>query len=289
MSDEEIYAELFERQRPQLEAVAYRMLGSRADAEDAVQETWLRLARADADGVANLAGWLTTVIGRICIDMLRSRRSRQEEYTGSWLPEPVIEAGDFAQPEREAMLSDSVGLALLIVLDALSPAERLAYVLHDMFGVSFEEIGPIVERSPATARQLASRARRRVRGAGPAPEPDPVAQREVVDAFLAASREGDFEGLLEILDPGVVFRIDAGAGSPLSQPPVHGPRAVAREVIARARFTNFGRAATVNGGPGLVLGPLEAPVGVAGITIVDGRITEINVITDPRKLPRRRG
>src|SRR5436309_593423 len=211
MNSQEWQLEQFEPQRPHLQAVAYRMLGSVSEAEDALQEAWLRLNRADRGDVTNLAGWLTTVVGRVCLDMLRARRSRHEDYVGSWLPEPIVSRDDESNPEEEALLADSVGLALLVILETLSPAERLAFVLHDMFGVSFDEIAPIVDRSPAAARQLASRGRRRVRGAAPVPDPDLARQRRVVDAFLAASRAGDFEALLEVLDPDVVFR--AGAGS----------------------------------------------------------------------------
>src|SRR5438105_11489106 len=202
--------EQFERHRPHLQAVAYRMLGSVSEAEDAVQEAWLRLNRSDADGLANIGGWLTTVVGRVCLDMLRARRSRREDYAGSWLPEPIVTIDPDADPEQEALLADSVGLALLVVLETLTPAERLAFVLHDMFDVPFDELAPIVGRTPAATRQLASRARRRVRGLAPLPDPDIARQREVVDAFLAASRAGDFAALLSVLDPNVVFRVDSG-------------------------------------------------------------------------------
>src|SRR6185503_371385 len=213
--------EQFERYRPHLRAVAYRMLGSVSEADDAIQEAWLRLSRADTGGVSHLGGWLTTVVGRVCLDMLRSRRSRREDYVGSWLPEPIVSLDDETNPEQEAVLADSVGLALLVVLDTLTPAERLSFVLHDMFGMPFEEIAPIVDRTPAAARQLASRARRRVRGAAPSPDPDLDRQREVVTAFLAAARAGDFDALLEVLDPGVVFRVDGGRG-PHARPPAVG-------------------------------------------------------------------
>jgi RNA polymerase sigma-70 factor (ECF subfamily) len=285
MSVSDLYAEEFEAQRQHLEAVAYRMLGSRAEAEDAVQEAWLRLSRSDADAVTNLGGWLTTVVGRICIDMLRARRSRHEDYVGSWIPEPVVAADDEADPEQQALLADSVGLALLVVLETLAPAERLAFVLHDMFGVSFDEIAPIVDRSPAAARQLASRARRRVRGAAPEPDGDLSAQRRVVEAFLAASRAGDFEALLELLDPDVVFRIDAGKGSPFARAPIVGAPAVAREVLKRgAPFAPLGRTAIVNGAVGMLVGPPEAPIAVAGCTVVRGRVVELDLIIDREKL-----
>jgi RNA polymerase sigma factor (sigma-70 family) len=201
--------EEFERHRPQLEAVAYRMLGSLTEADDALQEAWLRLSRSDTAAVENLGAWLTTVVGRVCLDLLRARRSRREDYIGSWLPEPIVIVDDAANPEEEAVLADSVGIALFVVLETLTPPERLAFVLHDMFGVPFEEIASILDRSPDAARQLASRGRRRVRGAAPVPDADLARQREVVAAFLAAARAGDFEALVEVLDPEAVFRIDA--------------------------------------------------------------------------------
>jgi RNA polymerase sigma-70 factor (ECF subfamily) len=285
MNDEQSYAEQFQRQRPQLVGLAYRMLGSMAEAEDAVQEAWLRLSGSDADSVTNLGGWLTTVVGRICIDLLRARRSRNEDYIGTWLPEPLVSSDEESDPEHEAELADSVGLALLVVLETLTPAERLAFVLHDMFGVSFEEIAPIVERSPAAARQLASRARRRVRGATPEGETDLATQREIVEAFLAASRAGNFDGLLAVLDPDVVFRIDPGAGSPLARPPVVGAENVAREVLARgSRFAPLGKTAIVNGAVGVVVGRPDAPFAVAGCTISGGRIVELDLILDREKL-----
>jgi RNA polymerase sigma factor (sigma-70 family) len=275
--------EEFEQHRQHLQGVAYRMLGSTSEAEDAVQEAWLRLSRADTEAVANLGGWLTTVVARVCLDMLRARRARREDYVGSWLPEPVvtIENG----PEDEAVLADSVGLALLVVLDTLTPAERLAFVLHDMFGMPFDEIAPIVDRSEAAARQLASRARRRVRGATPALDPDLREQRRVVDAFLAASRAGDFEALLEVLDPDVVFRIDAGGIAPRARPPVEGAEAVAAQVLERGSpFAAFARPAIVNGTAGVIVVPGKKPIAVVGFTITDGRIAEIDVIADPAKL-----
>jgi RNA polymerase sigma-70 factor (ECF subfamily) len=285
MNDEQRHAEQFERQRPQLVGLAYRMLGSMAEAEDAVQEAWLRLSRSDADAVTNLGGWLTTVVGRICIDLLRARRSRNEEYIGTWLPEPLVSSDDASDPEHEAELADSVGLALLVVLETLTPAERLAFVLHDMFGVSFEEIATIVDRSPAATRQLASRARRRVRGATPEGDTDLATQREIVEAFLAASRAGDFDALLAVLDPEVVFRIDPGPGSPLARPPIVGAEKVAREVLARgSRFAPLGKTAIVNGAVGMVVGRPDAPFAVAGCTIAHGRIVELDLILDRQKL-----
>ena len=284
MSDRDLLAEQFERHRAHLRAVAYRMLGSVTEADDAVQESWLRLSRTDAAAVENLGGWLTTVVARVALDMLRARKSRREEYIGSWLPEPLVdETAD--DPEHEAVLADSVGLALLVVLDMLTPAERLAFVLHDMFGMAFEEIAPIVERTPTAARQLASRARRRVRGAAPVPDPDLAQQRRVVDAFLAASRAGDFDALLEVLDPDVVFRIDAGGVAPRARAPIVGAEAVARQILARgARFAPFARPAIVNGSAGAVVGAEGRPIAVVGFTVSDGRIVEINLVADPAKL-----
>ena len=285
MSDQQIYAEEFERQRPQLVALAYRMLGSMAEAEDAVQEAWMRLSRTDADAVMNLGGWLTTVVGRSCIDVLRARRSRNEDYIGSWLPEPLVSRDESGDPEHEAELADSVGLALLVVLETLSPAERLAFVLHDMFGVPFEEIASILERSPAASRQLASRARRRVRGARTEADVDRARQREVVEAFLEASRDGDFDALLKVLDPDVVFRVDAGKDSPLARAPIVGAEPVAREILARgSRFAPLGRIAIVNGAAGILVGRAHAPFAVAGCTVVNGRIVELDLIIDSEKL-----
>jgi RNA polymerase sigma-70 factor (ECF subfamily) len=275
--------EEFERHRGHLNAVAYRMLGSSSEAEDAVQEAWLRLSRADTTDVANLGGWLTTVVARVCLDMLRSRRARREDYVGSWLPEPdvSIENG----PEDEAVLADSVGLALLVVLDTLTPAERLAFVLHDMFGMSFEEIAPIVDRSETATRQLASRARRRVRGAAPATDPDLREQRRVVDAFLAASRAGDFDALLEVLDPDVVFRLDSGGVPPRARPPVEGAEAVAAQILERGTpFARFARPAIVNGNAGVIVEPGRKPFAVVSFSVAGGRIVEIDVIADPAKL-----
>jgi RNA polymerase sigma factor (sigma-70 family) len=284
VNDSQIYAEQFERHRSHLQAVAYRMLGSVAEAEDAVQEAWLRLDRSDADAVTNLAGWLTAVVGRICIDVLRVRRRRNEDYVGTWLPEPVVSLDEPADPQSQVELAESVGLALLVVLETLAPAERLAFVLHDMFGVPFDEIAPIVDRSPAATRQLASRARRRVQGA-PEPDGDLAAQRRVVEAFLAASRAGDFDALVAVLDPEVSFKLDAGKDSPLARPPIVGSEDVAREVLARgAPFAPLGRIAVVNGGIGVVVGAPERPFAIAGCTIAGGRIVELDLVLDPVKL-----
>jgi RNA polymerase sigma factor (sigma-70 family) len=274
--------EQFEEHRAHLQGVAYRMLGSMTEADDAVQESWLRLNRANATEVDNMRGWLTTVVARVCLDLLRSRKSRREDYIGSWLPEPIVSFDDESDPAHQAELADSVGLALLVVLDTLTPAERLAFVLHDMFGVSFEEIAPIVERTPATARQLASRARRRVRGAAPVSEPDLVRQREVVDAFLAAARAGDFEALVAVLDPDVVFNAEVRTGDRM---PIHGAEAVARQILARgAPFAPLARPAIVNGAAGAIVAPDRTPIAVVGFTVVNSRIAEIDLIANPDKL-----
>jgi RNA polymerase sigma factor (sigma-70 family) len=277
-------ARQFEGHRPHLTAVAYRMLGSVSEAEDAVQESWLRLARSDTTAVVNLGGWLTTVVGRVCLDLLRSRRARREDYAGTSLPEPIVSIDTEHDPEQEALLADSVGLALLVVLDTLTPAERLAFVLHDMFAVPFDEIAEIVDRTPEAARQLASRARRRVRGATPEPDADLARQRELVDAFLAAARAGDFEALVEVLDPEVVFRADRGARFP-ARPPVVGATAVAHELLARgAPFAPLARPAIVNGAAGLVVPMRGRLFAAVGFTIARGRIAEIDLVADPEKL-----
>jgi RNA polymerase sigma factor (sigma-70 family) len=283
MTADERQAEDFTQHRPQLWAVAYRMLGSASDADDAVQEAWLRLNRSDSEAVANLRAWLTTVVARVCLDMLRSRRARREDYVGTLLPEPVVAVED--GPEAEALLADAVGLALLVVLDTLTPAERLAFVLHDMFAVPFDEIAVVLERSEPATRQLASRARRRVRGATPRTDPDLREQRRVVDAFLAASRAGDFDALLDVLDPDVVFRVDVGPER--SQPPVVGAPDVARRILARGtRMAPYGRPAIVNGNAGVVVVPRTRPVAVVAFAIEHGRVVEIDVVADPAKLRR---
>ena len=285
VSDGKGQAKEFEEHRAHLEAVAYRMLGSLSEAEDAVQESWFRLNRSETSAVENMRGWLTTVVARVCLDVLRARRARREDLVGSELPEPIVTLPANG-PEDEALLADSVGLALLVVLDTLTPAERLAFVLHDMFGMPFEEIAPIVERTPAATRQLASRARRRVRGATPEADPDLVRQREVVNAFLAAARNGDFDALVEVLDPDVVFRADRGrmviAGA---RPVTIGAAAVAEQVLARApRFASFARPAVVNGAAGLIVLPRDRPIAVIGFAIAHGRITEIDLVANPDKL-----
>ncbi|ACL66735.1 RNA polymerase, sigma-24 subunit, ECF subfamily [Anaeromyxobacter dehalogenans 2CP-1] len=285
MKEDEALAGRFEAHRAHLRAVAYRMLGSLNEAEDAVQEAWIRLSGADTDGVSSLRGWLTTVVARVCLDMLRSRRSRREEPVGVRLPEPIVSGAGGPDPETEALLSGSVGLALLVVLDSLAPAERLAFVLHDMFGVPFEDIARVVGRSPEAARQLASRARRRVRGAAPSPDPDLSRQRVIVDAFLAASRGGDFDALLRILDPDVVLRADRGPAAPGGTIVIRGARAAADQSIHAARAAGETRAALVNGAAGLVSFDKEGqPFSVLGFTVAHGKIVEIDVLADPERL-----
>ncbi|WP_260635324.1 RNA polymerase sigma factor SigJ [Streptomyces angustmyceticus] len=282
--DHEWLAERFEEHRGHLRAVAYRMLGSVSEADDAVQEAWLRLSRSGADGVANLGGWLTTVVGRVCLDQLRTRTARREDPLGVRVPEPVVSPADAAGPEQEALLADSVGLALLVVLETLTPAERLAFVLHDLFAVPFDEIAPLVGRTPVAARQLASRARRRVQGTAPAADTDRARQREVVDAFLAASRGGDFEALLAVLDPDVVLRADAGDAPEGVSKLVRGARAVVEQALAFSRVAAFARPALVNGAPGLVTARGGRPFSVMGFTVAHGRIVEINILADPARL-----
>jgi RNA polymerase sigma factor (sigma-70 family) len=286
MSDGDFLAGRFEEHRRHLRAVAYRMLGSLSEADDAVQEAWFRLNRSDVRGVENLAGWLTTVVGRVCLDMLRARESRREEPLGGRLPDPVVSGQSGVDPEQEALIADSVGLALLVVLETLAPAERLAFVLHDMFGVPFEDIAPIVGRSPAAARQLASRARRRVRASAPVPDTDLSRQREIVDAFLAAARDGDFDALVSLLDPDVVLRADDGALAGAGVRLVQGARNVAAGALSFARLATFARPALVNGAAGLVAAPQGQPFSVIGFTITDGKIVEMDILADPDRLRR---
>jgi RNA polymerase sigma factor (sigma-70 family) len=287
MDERDWLADRFEEHRSDLRAVAYRMLGSLAEADDAVQEAWLRLSRADTEGVQNLGGWLTTVVGRVCLDMLRSRRSRREEPLVAHVPDPIVSPEDGADPEHQALLADSVGLALLVVLETLSPAERLAFVLHDMFDVPFDQIAPIVQRSPAAARQLASRARRRVKGAAPIPDADLGRQREVVDAFLGAARGGDFDALLAVLDPNVVLRADAGAVPAGASRVIRGAPAVAEQALAFARRLGpSARPALVNGAAGIVAAPGGRPVSVLGFTVRGGKIVEVDILADPARLRR---
>lgn len=281
MQDEEFWAARFEEHRPRLRAVAYRMLGSFAEAEDAVQEAWLRVSRASGDDIGNIGGWLTTIVSRQCLNMLRSRASRREDPLDVRVPDPVVQPGEGDDPEERGVLADSVGLALLVVLETLDPAERLAFVLHDMFAVPFDEIAPMVGRTPAAARQLASRARRRVRGAASTGQLDRARQRQIVDAWLAAARGGDFAGLVALLHPDVVLRVDTGGvGSKLVRgaAEVAGQAASYRAAGLRARF------AVVNGGPGIVSWTGGRPTAVLAFTVMDGLITEIDILADPRRL-----
>jgi len=275
--------EQFEQYRTHMQRVAYRMLGSLDEAEDAVQEAWLRLNRSDTSAVENLRGWLTTVISRVCLDMLRARRTRNLELTGTDSETSYGPEGG-SDPEQEAILADSVGLAMLVVLETLSPAERVAFVLHDMFAIPFEDIAPIVGRSVPGARQLASRGRRRVYGASPLPEHDRKRQREVVDAFLAASRNGDFEALLALLDPEVVFRAD-GAASPSGRATeILGARGVARSAVAFADRAQFSRAVLVNGSVGIIIAPRGRLFAVVRVRIVRDKIVEMDLISEPGRL-----
>ncbi|MDO3703038.1 RNA polymerase sigma factor SigJ [Micromonospora sp. C28SCA-DRY-2] len=284
MDEREWLTERFEEHRSRLRAVAYRMLGSVSEADDAVQEAWLRVSRADAASVENPAGWLTTVVARVCLNMLRSRGSRREEPLDVRVPDPVVGPDSGLDPEQQAVLADSVGLALLVVLETLTPAERLAFVLHDMFAVPFEEIAPMVDRSPAAARQLASRARRRVRGQAPAPDADLARQRKVVDAFFAAARDGDFDALVAVLDPQVVLRSDGGPARPRHTVVVTGARAVAGQAVTFGRLSPFARPALVNGAAGVVVVADGRPLSVMGFTVADGRIVAIDVLADPDRL-----
>jgi RNA polymerase sigma factor (sigma-70 family) len=281
MNEHEWLAEQFEANRTHLRAVAYRMLGSLSEAEDAVQESWIHLSRSDTSGVKNLGGWLTTVVARISLDMLRSRKSRREESLDASAPEPISSSESGIDPEQEALLADSVGLALLVVLDTLTPAERLAFVLHDIFAMPFDEIAPIVERSESAARQLASRARRRVQGTVTEKDADLSYQREVVDAFLAASREGSFDALLAVLDPDVVFRADQEAVAAGAPGEVRGAASVARQFSGRAQGA---RPALVNGSVGLVVSRHGRLFLVFNVTVIRGKIVEIEVVADPTHL-----
>jgi RNA polymerase sigma factor (sigma-70 family) len=287
MDENEWLADRFQEHRPHLRAVAYRMLGSLSEADDAIQDTWLRVSRAGAGGVENLGGWLTTIVARVCLNVLRSRNTRREESLDGHIPDPVISSERVRQPEEEALLADSVGLALLVVLDTLSPAERLAFVLHDMFQLPFEEIAPMVGRSPEAARQLASRARRRVRGAQiPAPDPDLARQRAVVDAFFRAARGGDFDGLVALLDPEVVLRSDYGGRRPASPKVIHGPAAVASQALLGALPGAELHPALVNGTAGMVITVHGRPYAVMGFTVADGKIIDIDAIADPERVER---
>jgi len=282
MVDQDWITAQFEQQRPQLRAVAYRMLGSLSEADDAVQETWLRLHRSDADEIENLGGWLRTVLSRVCLNVLRSRGTRREELVGTHIPDLVLSSEDGLEPEQEALLADSVGLALHIVLETLTPAERLAFVLHDMFAVPYDEIAPIVGRSPDAARQLASRARRQVQGAA-VPDAEPARQREVVDAFYAAARRGDLQGLVAVLAPDVVLRVDAGDGRPGSVI-VRGAENVAGRALMFARPDAEVRPTLVNGAAGVVIVVGGRPVSVTGFTVRDGVVVAMDVLNDPERI-----
>jgi RNA polymerase sigma factor (sigma-70 family) len=282
MDQDERLARQFEEHRPRLRAVAYRMLGSLSEAEDAVQDAWLRLSRTDASAVENLDGWLTTVVARVSLNMLRSRNSRREQPLDVHVPDPIIDSADGTDPEHEALLADSVGLALLVVLETLTPAERLAFVLHDMFSVPFDEIATIMERSPDAARQLASRGRRRVRGSAPTSDADLTAQWEVVDAFLAAARDGDFDALVAVLDPDVVLRADSGPAGPSHE--VRGAQTVAGQALTWSRVGLTAQRALINGAAGLVSTRNGRPFSVGAFTIRNGAIVEIDILADPARL-----
>ena len=286
MDEREWLTDQFEANRTHLRAVAYRMLGSLSEADDAVQEAWLRLSRSDTDGVENLAGWLTRVVARVCLDMLRSRASRREEPLVPQLTGPLVNGQDESDPEHDALLADSVGLALLVVLDRLAPAERVAFVLHDVFAVPFDEIAPIVERSPTAAKKLASRARQRIHGTAPGPATDLTRHRHVVDAFLAAARGGDIKALLAVLDPNVVRRADRAAVPAGAATEVHGAQAVAEEALAASQGARFAQPALVNGNVGIVVAPRGQLRLALSFTIKDEKIAEIDVIADPARLHR---
>jgi len=285
MDQQDWLAGQFEEQRPHLRAVAYRMLGSLSEADDAVQDAWLRLSRTDTSEVENLRAWLTTVVARVALNMLRSRRTRHEEPLDVRVPDPIIDSANGTDPEHEALLADSVGLALLIVLETLTPAERLSFVLHDMFAVPFDEIAPIVERSPEATRQLASRARRRVRGADhPVPDADLTAQWEVVEAFLTAAREGDFDALVAVLDPDVVLRADRGATGRSQH--LRGAQTVAGQALLFRRLDLTMRRALVNGAAGVVTFLHGKPFSICAATIKNGRIAEMDFLADPERVAR---
>jgi RNA polymerase sigma-70 factor (ECF subfamily) len=287
MDENEWLADRFEEHRAHLRAVAYQMLGSLTAADDAVQDTWLRLSRSGADEVENLGGWLTTIVARVCLNMLRSRNVRREDSFGVRLPDPVVSLEGELQPEEEALLAESVGLALLVVLDTLSPAERLAFVLHDMFELPFEEIAPMVGRTPVAARQLASRARRRVKGADiRAPDPDLVRQRDVVDAFFLAARGGDFDAPVALLDPEVVLRSDWGARRPPAPLMIRGAAAVARQALMASLPAAQLHPALVSGAAGVVVTVAGRPFAVMGFTVAEGKIVEIDAIADPERVRR---
>lgn len=285
VDEHELLADRFEEHRAHLKAVAYRMLGSLGEAEDAVQEAWLRLGRSDVGAVENLGGWLTTVVSRLCLDTLRSRAARREDpLESSFMPDPVVSREAVTDPEQQAMLADSVGLALMVVLESLSPAERLSFVLHDMFAVPFDEIAPMLEKSPVAVRQLASRARRRVQGRAAVPDPDLGAQRRVVDAFFAAAREGDFEALVAVLHPDIVLRSDGGAARPGRMVVVNGARTVAGQALLFSGLSPFVRPALINGAAGVVVSENGRPLSVMAFTVTDGLIVSIDSLGDPDRL-----
>ncbi len=284
MNQQEWLAQRFEQHRPHLRAVAYRMLGSVSEADDAVQDAWIRLSRSDTSEVENLGGWLTTVVARVALNMLRSRKVRREQPLDVRVPDPIIDAADGTDPEHEALLADSIGLALLVVLETLTPPERLAFVLHDMFAVPFDEIAAILDRSPDATRQLASRARRRVRGTAPVPDADLSAQWDTVDAFLAASRGGDFDALVAVLDPDIVLRADGGLEGISHR--LDGAESVARGALTFARADLTLRKALVNGGAGVVAMRDGRPFSVAAFTVRDGRVVEMDILADPERIGR---
>jgi RNA polymerase sigma-70 factor (ECF subfamily) len=281
MTEKEFLAEQFDEHRARLQAVAYRMLGSLSDADDAVQETWLRLSRSDDAAIENLGAWLTTVTARVCLNQLRSRQTRRENPLEVYVPDPIVTREGVSDPEHDAVLADSVGLALLVVLETLTPAERLAFVLHDMFAVPFDDIAPMVDRTPDATRQLASRARRRVQGNAPVPDGDVRQQREVVDAFFAAARDGDFDRLVAVLHPDVVLRADAGDGTSTLR---RGAKEVASNALMFSSRHPYLRRALVNGAAGVVVAPDDEPIAVMGFTVVNGRVVEIDVVADPKRL-----
>jgi RNA polymerase sigma factor (sigma-70 family) len=283
MDETELLANRFEEHRTHLRAVAYRMLGSLSEADDAVQEAWLRLSRTDTSDVENLGGWLTTVVARVCLNMLRSRNTRREEPLDVHVPDPIVSRQDGMDPEHEALLADSVGLALLVVLDTLAPAERIAFVLHDMFAVPFDAIAPIVGRTPAATRQLASRGRRRVQGQAVAPDTDLREQRRVVDAFFAAARDGDFEALVAVLDPDVVLRSDGGTARPSATLLVRGAREAAGRALTFARLSPYVRPALINGVAGVVVAPRGRPYSIMAFTVRGGKIAAIDSLSDPTR------
>jgi len=284
MDDQEWLAERFEANRSHLRGVAFRMLGSLIEADDAVQDAWIRLSRTDTSDVDNLRAWLTTVVGRVCLNMLRSRKTRREASLEIHLPDPIVSPEEGMDPEQEALLGDSIGLAMLVVLDSLAPAERVAFVLHDVFAVPFDEIAPMLERSPAAVRQLASRARRRVQGQAPVPDPDLARQREVVDAFFAAARDGDFDALVAVLDPDVVLRADGGTARTRPTVLLRGAQTVASQAKLATKFAAFVRPALINGTAGAVVVAGKRVFSIMGFTVTNGKIVTIDVLYDPERL-----